>query len=190
MLELIEQFKKNYPYLQEEDIQIVLEKCQLKSLKAGEELVRFEQWTGNVIYVLDGLFEMYCIDSKGRKRILEFIQANQITGNWQRTLAEKQSNIIIRAIEDASYVEILIEDIDRFLEENHRIARIYNDILREMYANALNENYFQMHLKPEDRYFWMLENQTALLGRITQKQLAAYLGITEVSLSRIKKRVR
>lgn len=133
---------------------------------------------------------MYYVDSKGEQVIIEFIQEGQITGNWQRTLAEEYSQIIIRAIEPLTYIEMMVEYIDQLVEENHLIARAYNQLIREMYANALNNNLFQMQLKPKDRYIWMLENQTVLLKRITQKQLAAYLGITPVSLSRIKKRIQ
>lgn len=143
-----------------------------------------------MVYVLNGLLEMYYVDSKGEQVIIEFIQEGQITGNWQRTLAEEYSQIIIRAIEPLTYIEMMVEYIDQLVEENHLIARAYNQLIREMYANALNNNLFQMQLKPKDRYIWMLENQTVLLKRITQKQLAAYLGITPVSLSRIKKRIQ
>lgn len=188
--EVILSFKEKLSYVDDEATYKVLEGCQIKELEAGEELVRFNQWTGNVVYVLNGLLEMYYVDSKGEQVIIEFIQEGQITGNWQRTLAEEYSQIIIRAIEPLTYIEMMVEYIDQLVEENHLIARAYNQLIREMYANALNNNLFQMQLKPKDRYIWMLENQTVLLKRITQKQLAAYLGITPVSLSRIKKRIQ
>ena len=44
-------------------------------------------------------------------------------------------------------------------------------------------------LSPETRYRQLAQNSPALLNRITQNDLAKYLGVTAVGLSRIKKRV-
>jgi len=45
-------------------------------------------------------------------------------------------------------------------------------------------------LRPEDRYRCFVANSPSLEARITQKELAAYLGVTPVGLNRIVKRVR
>jgi DNA-directed RNA polymerase specialized sigma subunit len=42
---------------------------------------------------------------------------------------------------------------------------------------------------PEERYRLLLENGQNLLKRIPQRYIANYLGITPVSLSRIRKRI-
>jgi CRP-like cAMP-binding protein len=43
--------------------------------------------------------------------------------------------------------------------------------------------------KPEDRYLALLARRPELLQRIPQNILSSYLGITPVSLSRIRKRL-
>jgi len=45
-------------------------------------------------------------------------------------------------------------------------------------------------LNPEDRYRAVLAGQPDIEGRITQKDLAAYIGITPVGLNRIVRRVK
>jgi CRP-like cAMP-binding protein len=45
-------------------------------------------------------------------------------------------------------------------------------------------------LNPEDRYRAVLAEQPGIEGRITQKDLAAYIGITPVGLNRIVRRVK
>ena len=45
-------------------------------------------------------------------------------------------------------------------------------------------------LNPEDRYRAVLAEQPDIEGRITQKDLAAYIGITPVGLNRIVRRVK
>jgi hypothetical protein len=47
---------------------------------------------------------------------------------------------------------------------------------------------FKNH-NPEQRYLELLEKKPDLANRIPQYLLASYLGITQVSLSRIRKRI-
>jgi CRP-like cAMP-binding protein len=42
---------------------------------------------------------------------------------------------------------------------------------------------------PEQRYLNLLQNRPDLIQRVTQHQLASYLGITPVSLSRLRARI-
>ena len=42
---------------------------------------------------------------------------------------------------------------------------------------------------PKKRYIDLLENQPEIIKRIPQQYIASYLGITPISLSRIKKKI-
>jgi hypothetical protein len=44
-------------------------------------------------------------------------------------------------------------------------------------------------LSPEQRYFSLIQNRPDLIQRVPQNQLASYLGITPVSLSRLRVRI-
>lgn len=59
----------------------------------------------------------------------------------------------------------------------------------EQYANMKDvHSTFLLH-NPEERYENFIQNSPHLSNRISQKYLAGYLGVSEKSLSRIKKRI-
>jgi len=59
----------------------------------------------------------------------------------------------------------------------------------EQYANMKDVHSTFLLLNPEERYENFIQNSPHLSNRISQKYLAGYLGVSEKSLSRIKKRI-
>lgn len=62
--------------------------------------------------------------------------------------------------------------------------------LAVMYATTLQVDAGWLRGTPEQRYRSLLEEHPGLIDRVTQRDLANYLNITSVALSRIAKRVR
>lgn len=189
MESLVALFKAEYPYINNDDIARTLPHLKFRSLEKGEKLVKFGQQYGNVAYVVDGLIKSSSFDGEGNKVIFRFEQANQITGNWHATLFQETSKIEIEAIEPTIVVELAIDLIEKWAAKHLNIARIYNAVMKQILADTLHQLSTYINSKPETRYLQFLKESPDILDRITQKELASYLGVTAVSLSRIKKRV-
>jgi hypothetical protein len=69
--------------------------------------------------------------------------------------------------------------------------------MNEFVRKILEERFITLHQlytslildSPEERYRNLLRDRPELLNRVPQHQIATFLGITKVSLSRIKNRV-
>ena len=59
-----------------------------------------------------------------------------------------------------------------------------------MHATTLQADAGWLRSTPEQRYRSLLKEHPGLVQRITQRDLASFLNITDVALSRIAKRVR
>ena len=66
---------------------------------------------------------------------------------------------------------------------------LYSEGLADAFLEAADRVRFFTLLTPEERYIKMLEESPKLVQRVPQKYLASYIGVTTVSLSRIRKRV-
>jgi len=75
-------------------------------------------------------------------------------------------------------------------DESHAWER-FGRILAEYLALGLEERMTELlMLSPEERYIKLIEgNKKKIIERIPQHYIANYLGITPVSLSRIRKRL-
>ena len=186
---IINFFKIEYPYLQLEDMLQIAAHSKIRTLEPGETLVKFNQIYGNVVYVVEGLLKAFYINQEGAEVIYSFEQEGSISGNWYQTLLKRPSTVSFQAIETTLVAEVDIQIIETIAAENINIARAYNSVMKKMLADTLLQLTTFINEKPEARYLLFLEENPKLQSRVSQKNIASYLGISPVSLSRIKKRL-
>jgi len=78
------------------------------------------------------------------------------------------------------------------LEQSDKDLEMANDVINLLIKLALKKEKREFEflcLDAESRYRQLVEASPELLEKVTQNDLARYLGITPVGLSRIKKRV-
>ena len=70
-----------------------------------------------------------------------------------------------------------------------KLREVAYDLLFNGFVNISNRLESLLTLNPEKRYIKLLKENPKLLQNIPLKMIASYLGITDVALSRIRKRV-
>jgi CRP-like cAMP-binding protein len=188
-IEVINHYRKKYPYLKDEDIEQVLNLVSFKVLEVDELFVKFGEINTNIFLVLNGLFKTYYLDKEGDEIIINFYKENDISGNWYSTLLGEPSRLCIHAMESTTIIQVDIKKLDALVFDNINLLRAYNHILKGKLINSLHKIWDNMNEKPEVRFLKLQKEHPDLLERVPQKQIASYLGITPVSLSRIKKRL-
>ena len=140
-------------------------------------------------FVVRGCLRLYMVDNNGVYHILQFATENywilDLTSFHKKTPAK----LNIDALEDSVVLRINHADlIDLYL-----IAPKFDRIFR-----VLLENHFMLQQQrmaqlfsstAEERYQLFLETYSHLLNRLSQVQIASYLGITPEFLSRIRGRL-
>ncbi|HNP23966.1 MAG TPA: Crp/Fnr family transcriptional regulator [Panacibacter sp.] len=186
------------PLLQYFDKLIPLDKAERNLVRERfhSRLFRKRQYVlqeGNVCtqfcFVVRGCLRMYRIDEKGNTHILQFAAENW----WMIDLGSfhslKPSALNIDAIEDTMVLQISRDDLISL----YTAAPKFNLIFRVLIENSfvkLQERLLQtISSTAEDRYQSFLERYAHLNNRLSQTQIAAYLGITAEFLSRLRNRL-
>lgn len=93
-------------------------------------------------------------------------------------------------LEDAQLLKIDLDCIQQLFLVNIEICN-WARVITEMEAMAAEERQLDyILLSPEERYVKLLQNDASLLHRVPLKNIATYLGISPVSLSRIRARIK
>jgi len=187
--EVIDHYRKKYPYLKDEDVEDMLNLVNIKMLEVDEFFVKFEEINTNVFLVLNGLLKSYYLDKEGEEIIINFYKEGDISGNWYSTLLGQPARLCIQALESTTIIQVDIKKVDALVFDNINLLRAYNHILKGKLINSLHKIWDNINEKPEIRFSKLQKERPDLLERVPQKQIASYLGITPVSLSRIKKRL-
>ena len=164
---------------------------QLKSIKKRRQFASEGKVCNEVGFILGGSFRFFFVKD-GIEISNYFCFQNEFISSYRSFLKREPSLLNIEAMEDsllicfshASLRELLNDD--RVVLKMERFGRKIAEYLICCYEERVVAFVTQT---PEGRYRLLLENGQDLLQRIPQHYIANYLGITPVSLSRIRKRI-
>lgn len=148
-------------------------------LQEGDVCVQFN-------FVIRGCLRMYKVDEKGNVHILQFATEN----NWINDLGSfhglKSSTLNIDALEDTVVFQISRDDLIVLYTEGQMFDRIFR-VLVENNLVSLQERLLQnISSTAEERYETFLNRYPHLVNRLSQVQVAAFLGVTPEFLSRLR----
>lgn len=127
-------------------------------------------------------------NNKGKDITTQFFFENQTVASIESFHTGKPSLVAIEAIEPSTLYVLSKKDFQSVLVQSPVIrAEIESHIFNRLF---LYQHLFISRIKdsPEERYRDLLHNHPEILQRVPQHYIASYLGITSVSLSRIRNR--
>ncbi len=160
--------------------------CSALILKKGEAL----QTIGRTCYTV------YFI-RKGCARIFYYKDGNDITESFafENSLVARVESLFtgrpslkgIQMLEDSEVLAIAALQLFKLYDEFPQLERLARKITERGYVDTVNRlESLQFH-SAEERYQTLLQEAPDLLKRVPLKHIASYLGITQVSLSRIRR---
>jgi CRP-like cAMP-binding protein len=137
-------------------------------------------------FVVRGCLRMYKIDEKGSTHVLQFAAENYWISDIGSFHGVKPSALNIDALEDTVVLQISRDDLISLYMQAPKFDRIFR-VLSENSFTRLQERLLQnISSTAEGRYQSFLEVYPHLLNRLSQVQIAAFLGITPEFLSRLR----
>ena len=137
-------------------------------------------------FVAQGLLCSYYLDEGGDEFIKSFFVEHDFVSAYEALLTGEPSAIFIQALEDC---HLLVADYREYqaLLDTYPAWQIVSRKMAEkgVLRKEARERQFLMQ-DAEARYLEFLRKYPGLESRLKQHQVAAYLGITPVSLSRIR----
>jgi len=153
-------------------------------VRSAEVLQHQGQPQDSIWFVHSGILKACHYTESGSERVKEFYFAGEFCFLYLSWLTGQPASYQIEAAEDAVVTELPLSWLD-----TEAAASTARNLLRTQLAfKERKEEMFLLH-SPEQRYLYVLKNFPVWPSLLSQKQLAAYIGITEVSLSRIRSRL-
>jgi hypothetical protein len=185
--QLINDLKKIESFTDEEidHLQRVLVK---KFLRKGEHFLNLNQVSRHIAFIDSGLAMHYSLHD-GVEIPCNFTKE----GNWMGSLKSFNSGspteVAIKALEDLSIREISAEQTQRLFSSSPRWLVFKNHLVQDVFFNITQHNADFAMLDAKERYYKFMREKPDLFNRVPQFYIAAFLGITPQSLSRIRKEV-
>ncbi|MCB2410129.1 Crp/Fnr family transcriptional regulator [Hymenobacter lucidus] len=159
-------------------------------LPRGAHFVQAGHYRPEVALLLRGACRLYYPRPDGEERTTYFFFENHLLADYPGCLTGQPSQLSIQALTDTKLVVFDYAVLRRLYDEVPAYER-FGRLLAEYHLLGTDARLVeQLLLSPEERYRALLASgKTKILERVPQHLVANYLGITAVSLSRIRARV-
>ncbi len=177
----------SFPFLKAEEVDIIVEKTNLKAFKKGHVLLSEGEIAKECYAVVKGCVREYRLKD-GQEKTTAFFTEGQSVNSFSSYTNQLASKHYLVCAEDCVLTVGTQSLIDQMCERLPRLQEFLSQEV-EKEAGALQERMaFFISSSPEERFKDLMENNPQLMNRVPQHQIASYLGITPESMSRIKKR--
>lgn len=137
-------------------------------------------------FIVRGCLRMYKIDEKGSIHIVQFAAENSWINDLGSFHGVKPSDLNIDALEDTVVLQISRDDLISLYLQAPKFDRIFRVLLENSFIRLQERLLQNISSTAEDRYQSFLEVYPHLINRLSQVQIAGYLGITPEFLSRLR----
>ena len=181
----IEKFIK----LTDEEWQMLLPFLEMRKLKKQQYFFPEGKVANEVGFVLEGMLRHF-YTKDGEEKTTYFYFENHFVSSYISCITKQPSQLTIEALSDCTIIVFPYDELSALFEKSITWQK-FGRLMAEYLALGLEERMVGLLiLSPEERYLELIKgNKTKIIERIPQHYIANYLGITPVSMSRIRNRV-
>lgn len=140
-------------------------------------------------FVVRGCLRLYKVGDDGGYHILQFATENNWISDLTSFHKKIKSWLEIDALEDTVVLRITYEDLIDLYIKAPKFDRIFRVLLENHFMQQQERIGQLFSSTAEERYQLFLETYPHLQNRLSQVQIASYLGVTPEFLSRIRSRM-
>lgn len=171
------------------DLMQLIGMAKTRHLAAGEIFIKQGALTSKLVYIKKGLIRGYTIKENGEEATIILRWEDQFTASHDNIILRRPSRFNYQAVEDTTILELDYDAAQQLFDKNPRFAEARNFFILNMLADSMARIEAFILLTPEERYQRLLKEKPDIVKRVPDKYIATMLGITPVSLSRIRKRI-
>lgn len=184
MTSLFQYFKK-FNTLSKEAENAIDEISSIVTIQKNKDLQPIGHTCKTIYFIKKGVARIYYI-MDGIDITEGFFFENSIIARVESLFTGKPSRKAIQILDDAEIVAINASQLFKLYDSFPEIERLFRKIFEAGYVETVNRiEGIQFH-PAEERYNALLHEAPNVLMRVPLKYVASYLGITQVSLSRIR----
>jgi CRP-like cAMP-binding protein len=140
-------------------------------------------------FVTKGIFRVYHIDQNGGEQILYFAMENWWITDIDSFTNESPSQLFIEALEESEVLFISKKDKEFAYSNIPKIEKLFRVMTQKTHVSLQRRMIDNLSKTADQRYIDFIEKYPALYQRLSNLQIAAYLGVSHEFLSKIRNKI-
>lgn len=130
------------------------------------------------------------LNKNGNEVTSQFFLEGKLVTSLESFLSLQPSDFCLETIEECKLYVMDKMTFDELMKNDTNFKDWFQEYILDRFL------YYSKHVlsflrdEPEERYLFLLKTNPALLKRVSQQDLASYIGITPISLNRIQNKIR
>jgi CRP-like cAMP-binding protein len=176
-------------YLPNENLQPLLDRFYEVKIKKGKHLLKPGNDCNFLAFIQKGSFRVYYYDIKGKEVITWFSFTEMVITDLLGLFTTGKAQFYVEPLEDSILYKITKSELEKLYEA----FPVYLEFGRKFAEEALTmlmQRTMSLHTKTAEERYQELLMIPDFMQKIPLKYLASFLGVTDTSLSRIRKKIR
>jgi len=164
-----------------------IEEVEVLSIPSKTMLLEEGKIADKLYFIRKGCLRLFFYN-EGKDITFQFFFEGDFVASFDSLYKGTPSLFSLESIEPSEVMFIKKEDFYNEIENNSSLRKVYEEKIIERFS--FYQHLFLSHIKntPQQRYEELLKEYPNIIQRVPQHYIASYLGITPVSLSRIRNR--
>ena len=184
---LIKEIIRSYYTVSQESMEALINCVEFQSMPKSSVFIKSGFQNDYDYFLLGGICRSYVVNRKGEDITISFFQDKTIlTPNVARTF-KNQSTLTFEALTDIELGRFKAIELVKLMREISEMRSFANAVLQQELILKSNKELYNASLTAKERLIKFRTQFNSLENIIPHPIIASYLGITNISLSRLRK---
>lgn len=177
---------KFFPILETNEINYFLSICEYDVAKNKEIILKRGRIDNMLLIILRGSARGYQISEDG-KELTNHIRSEGFLFGDPLVFTNQKQPLDVEAIGELHYLKFDVHLLEQLAMDNNKLMQFYLDLLKEIIVTFSRRINSFVAMTPSDRYKDLIDWNPKYLQSTFDKHIASFLGVTPITIHRIKK---
>ncbi len=188
-MEQFKEFVKQRIDVTEEELNDIVSRYQVRKIKKKEYFLRAGEVCHHEAYVISGLFKSFYVTADGIEHILQFAIEDWWIGDIASFNYQEPALQNIQALENSVVLTLSKKNKDKLYEDHPIFEKLSRIMAQRAQIASQHRIISSIGFTAQERYLDFIKRYPKIYPRISNMQLASYLGVTQEFLSRLKRQI-
>ncbi len=166
---------------------LIIDELEAIRMKKGEVLIQDHNPSSYLYFIEKGAVKNYYIDEKGNKQVVWFGFEGDISFSLDSYMNMEYLHETTELIEDSLFYRVKIKHLKTLYKHHCDWANWGRCFVEFIFIRTVKELDSNKALNAKEKYLNLMGNNQNVKERVPLKDIASYLGVSPVTISRLRK---
>lgn len=186
MIEILKRHIEKIIHLDSAESEYILSKFTLKHYKKHQYIIQEGNIANHQYFLISGLTKLVYNDQEGKEHILSFAMEDWWESDFESFFTNSPAKLSLICLEDTVVFQLSFPDYKELCLESTAMQQFFLEKANQGYLALQRRILASLSTNTKVRYEQFIKLYPSLSQRLPKSQLAAYLGVSRETLSRLK----